>query len=127
MHIRIIRKLLSWILIILALWFFSPPGLPPDDIINMVVGGYIADFFNITLTAGILITYTIIPIILLYLACVISPNETNGMFKKMIEKLKGIVRKILSNPALLIAGIIIIIIMYYVYVTYLIGYLGVNV
>ena len=127
MNINTIRRVLSWIFVILALWFFSPPGLPPDDIINMVVGGYLADFFQISLMAGIIITYTVIPILLIYLACLISPRETNGMFKGLVNKLKKICIKVITTPQLLITAIVVIIIMYWVYVTYIVDWLGVNV
>jgi hypothetical protein len=91
----------------------------------VVLGGYIADAFGCSLEFGILLTYTALPILVLYLGCVVSPKPTNGLFFGIIRKVKAIFMRIFNDWRLLFAAIAMIIIMYYVYVLYIADALGV--
>lgn len=113
-----IRKVVSLILIGLALWLFFPiPG--PDDMLNIAVGGYISQAFNISLIHGVLLTYTVLPFVILYIGCVISPSPTSQVFHKIINKVKGWAIKFVTDIRLLVAGAVMLIILYFVYVKFI--------
>ena len=109
---------MGWTFIGIALWLFFPvPG--PDDILNVIMGGFISDCFGIGLVPAIIMTYTLIPLILLYVGCVILPGNTHQKFHYFLAKVRDIALRVVQNPRLLLIGIVILIILYYVYVLYI--------
>ena len=114
----LIRRIVGWTLIGISLWLFFPiPG--PDDILNIIMGGFIDDCTGIGLVPAIILTYTLIPLILLYLGCLILPGNTHQKFHFFLGKVRDICLKIVQNPRLLMIAIIVFIILYYVYVLYI--------
>lgn len=118
-----IRRIVGWAIIAVALWMFFPiPG--PDDIINIILGGFISDTLGIELWVAIALTYTVIPFFLLYLGCMILPGNTQQKFNYLLGKVRNVVMRIVRDPRLLMISIIVFVIMYFVYVSYISGLLS---
>lgn len=113
-----IRRVLGWTLIGIAFWLFFPvPG--PDDILNLMMGGFITETFGIKLGWAILATYTIIPLIILYIGCMVLPGNTQQKFHYFLGKIKNVCLRIVQDPRLLVIAIIVFVILYYVYILYI--------
>ena len=97
--------------------FFPIPG--PDDIINIILGDWISQATGVELWFGVALTYTVIPVILLYIGAMILPGNTHQKFHYLLGKVRDIVMRIAQDPRLLLISIVIFIIMYFVYVTYI--------
>jgi len=114
----LIRRIVGWAIIVIALWMFFPiPG--PDDIINIILGDWISQATGVELWFGVALTYTLIPLILLYIGAMILPGNTHQKFHYLLGKVRDIVMRIAQDPRLLLISIVIFIIMYFVYVTYI--------
>jgi len=114
-----IRRIFGWISIALGFWFLTPPGFPPDDFINIFVGDIISQWFGVSLVTGIIVTYTIVPFLLIYGGCVILPGDTHKLFNGFLTKIRDIVLRILRDPRLVVIAIILATIMYFTYVLYI--------
>ena len=114
-----IRRIIGWIVVIIGLWFLTPPGFPPDDIINIFFGDLISRWFNISLVAGIASTYIIVAPILIYLGCVILPGDTHKIFNGIMIKARDMLLRIFKDPRKVLIAIIISVILYIGYVVYI--------
>ena len=120
-----LRRVVSWVLIAIAIWLFWPiPG--PDDLVNFTLGGYFSNWFGISLAQGILLTYTVLPVAILWLGAYISPKPTESAFWGIINKIKRVCIRIINNKYLLVGVIAMIVILYYVYILYIADMLGVT-
>ena len=117
------RYIVGGILVILAFWFGTPPGLPPDDVINIFVGDILSQVLNISLVWGIFLTYTIVPISILYLACVILPGSTDKLFNGYIMKFINFIKSIMFNWKRLLVCLIIFYILITLYINYMMSYI----
>jgi hypothetical protein len=119
MKINAIRRIIGWIFIGLAIWLFFPiPG--PDDILNFIIGNWISINTGLGLKFSIFLTYTLLPFIFLGIGCWISPGSTDGMFINILNKMRRIIMRIISDWRLLVFSVVMFAIMYYVYVRFII-------
>jgi len=118
-------KTLAWIFIGLGILFATPPFIPfPDDLLNIFVAQYISGF-SITFLTALLLTYTLLPFILLLIGSYIYPYNTESIFYGLINKIKTNIRlqiyKLRRNPLLLIGVLVLIYLLLKFYAIYLIG------
>ena len=113
------RRITGWIVIGLGLWFLTPPGFPPDDIINIVIGDMISRQMGCSLITGIALTYFLVPFFLIYLGCLILPGDTHKLFHGFMLKIRDMVLRIFQDPRLVLIAILVSIILYITYVLYI--------
>jgi hypothetical protein len=120
MNIMGVRRVIGWILIGIALWLFWPiPG--PDDIANIFMAQVISDYIGVSMVAAFIATYTIIPLLILYLGCLVMPGNTHMKFYGFLSKIKSIALRVVTNPVLLGVSLVMLVILYIVYVMYIAG------
>ena len=91
------RKLIGGVLIFLGIAFAIPFNGTPDDGLNFLLAWWFSQQgydFNVIL----LLTYTVLPIILIYIGASIYPYKTS---KVIVSKLK-IIWGVLKNPIVLV-------------------------
>lgn len=117
MTIKKIRRTLSGFLFILAIAFASPPIIPfPDDFLNFWVADLISSKIPVSMPISLIISYTLIPIFLLYLSAAVHPRDMNTIMDRNIHKIKEIIetilKKAIKNPVLTIISFLIIYLVY---------------
>jgi len=88
------RKRISVGLFILAIAFLIPPSFPFGEIfsdlfLNLPLATFIANKTNFSLMTSFLITYTLVPLILIYLSALIAPTDTTKTFNGQFTKIKN--------------------------------------
>ena len=110
-----LRKVGGGILIIVGLIFLIPEGL---DFLNIGLGHYLSESLGITLFQGILLTYTLIPAVLIVSGAILMPGSTRGILTGLWGKIIAVLRRLLSSPwgLLIVAGLIMLSYIIYVHV-----------
>ncbi len=117
------RKRFALSILAFAIILAIPPNIPPAEIfsdifLNIPIATFIHTNMGFSLINSLILTYTIIPILLIYLASVIYPADTNRIFNGFINQLKFRLKQYLllvrQNPAYLILTLVIFYILFYV-------------
>lgn len=117
------RKKIAWVLFGMGLLLATPPIFPsPDDIFNLFVGKLISNYFNISIINGIIVSYTILPLIIFSLAVLVYPKESNKVINMFSNKVKMMfneyVDMVKTEPVHLLWILLLLLIMLYIYQWY---------
>lgn len=115
-----IRKAGGTLLIIIGLIFLIPEGL---DFLNLGLGHYLSEVLGISMFSGILLTYTLIPAVLIVSGAILLPGSTSGILTGLWGKITAVLKRLLSSPwgLLLIAGMLLI--SYIIYLEVIVPYI----
>ena len=118
MEIYKIRKKIAIFFFIVALIYAIPPFIFEsftDIFVNLPTALFISSKFGFKLLTSLLLTYTLVPILLLYIGSVIYPADTTRVFNGQFTKIKnffiGYIHLIKRNPIHLIWALLSLIIM----------------
>ena len=99
------RKRISLFLFILAVAYAIPPfAVEPfsDFLLNLPTATFISKQFSFSLINSLLMTYTLVPLLLILLSSIIHPSDTfkvfNGRFIKLKSFFIGYISKVKKNP-----------------------------
>ena len=109
-----LRKVVGGILIVIGLIFLIPEGL---DFLNIGLGHYLSDSLGITLFQGILLTYTLVPAVLIVLGAVLMPGSTQGILSSTYRRVMGVFKRLIASPwgLVVIAGLLLMSYLIYTY------------
>tara|TARA_Y100000310_G_scaffold328743_1_gene397367 strand:+ start:31 stop:447 length:417 start_codon:yes stop_codon:yes gene_type:complete len=116
------RKRFALFILAFAIILGIPPNIPPaeifsDVLLNIPIATFIYHNTGFSLINSLILTYTVIPILLIYLAAVIYPSDTNRVFDGFINQLKFRLKQYLQlvrkNPIYLVLTLIIFYILFY--------------
>lgn len=103
-------KKIGGALIFLGIFLSTPPGLIPDDWLNIGVANFLKMQFDIPTTTGLLYSYTLIAWSTILLGIWIYPYNSTSLINGYMHKLKVYIKRLLSNPKhliiLIVAGIL---------------------
>lgn len=88
------RRNLALLFFILAVAFAIPPTIPfgeiwTDIFLNLPLATYLSTKFGFKMLTSLLLTYTLIPILLLYIGAFIYPADTTKTFNGQFTKIKN--------------------------------------
>lgn len=91
------RKRTSYFLFALAIAFALPPFFPfgeifSDLLLNFPTATFIASKIKISLIVALSLTYTLVPILLIWIASIIHPSDTLRTFNGFFTKLKNLIK-----------------------------------
>jgi len=106
-----------------AATFADPPGglIPFSDFLNFWVSDTLLLWFGGSSLMWTIFTYTILPFMLLLLGSWIYPHNTHSILNGYVNKFQEIIKKIVTNPALLLFVSVSAWLFYKLYSTYLQG------
>lgn len=119
--------MISFGLFLLAVALIIPPIIPDgtDFLLNIPLANWLVLKFSnapisISFALALIMTYTLIPLVIIYASAFVHPSDTDGMFHRMIKKIKDKLdagwQFIKRNPIIGIAGAVIF---YYIATKYL--------
>lgn len=105
-------KRIAVILIILGITIMNPPGMLPDDFINIILGSHIASLTGWSYTASVIFTYFIgIPIFLAGL--LVYPYNTRRLFASYCSRGIRLLLYMLKHPIWLIGAAAMFMLLWY--------------
>lgn len=120
------RKRISLLLFGAAIIVATPPMLPEifsDLFINLPMAKYISSKLGISLITSLVLTYTAVPILIIWIASFIYPAETNGVFNRFIKKLKQCffryIALVKQKPAYLMLILVVLLIFWKIILVYI--------
>ena len=108
-----LRKVVGAFLIILGLLLIIPDG---TEFINVGIGVFLSETFGFTMFQGILISFTLVPAVLIVLGAILMPGSTKGILTNLWGKIIAALRVLTRSPAGLIVIIAVISASYLIYV-----------
>ncbi len=79
--------------IFIGLLFSTPPGLPPDDILNFAVASFITQISEIDFHLATVMSYTVIPVLMILIGIMIYPRRNGLVVRMIIRRLQNGVEK----------------------------------
>lgn len=123
-------KMIGLILMGIGFFLATPPGFPPDDILNVMLADFLARSFQLSIEVAILLTYTLVAWSLIYLGASIYPYNTARLLSGFKNRLIRILMKTFTNPLWFIGFLTSIFIVFFIflpwYQTFLLGGLGIG-
>lgn len=105
-------KTLANIFIVVGILFAIPPFIPdPSDFLSLALAKKLMPILNADLMTALAFTY-VLGIALFLIGIWIYPYNTKSLFNGYINKAKKQLKKIMNNPAYVIAGLIFFYIMF---------------
>lgn len=101
-------KYLATIFMFTGIFLADPPfSILPTDFVNFWIAGGLVNYFGIQFELALLFTYTCLAWGLILTGIWIYPYDSKRLLSSNINKFKKILKKVLTNPVLLISGLII--------------------
>ena len=99
------NRMFGLLLMCLGILFATPPGFPPDDIVNIVTAGALVNMFNWSMAFALLFTYTAIPALLIVIGASIYPYNTVRLLHGKWNLIKSVAYKAYRRPFLTLVSV----------------------
>ena len=104
-------KWLGWFFIVIGVLLSDPPtGIVADDVLNVILAGWLASHIpTFSFMTWLVLTYTIIGWSILLAGIWIFPYNSHGLLVSIIKKIKLKIKKGVESPVIVLVSIIIMI------------------
>ena len=100
-----VNRRIGLLLMGVGIFFATPPGFPPDDILNIMLAGVLVNMFNWSMAFSLLVTYTAVPFVLIMAGAAVYPHNTLSILHGKWNFIKGIVYKAYRHPLLTVISV----------------------
>lgn len=123
-----VRRWFGLGLVIFGIMLANPPFIPsPDDFLNFVIASAFTAAFGCEPILALLLTYTLIPLILVSVGVVVIPEPVNKTLKWVHKKIRGLYKAefkwFFGSPINFVIGACFIVLLLFAYYILLKGFI----